>query len=267
MVFANCHARDEPSDRSWPSVISTTLAMPVILADERIQGIEIIESVAYGLTGAMQTFDTFERGIETFIRVFERAVREPEQRASMLAASAGGEIARRRNAKDCTSNTANNETTAEADQRQKKSSNNNGEQQQQHHARRDTNFFEEISGFRYLATAYALMNVQLNNNNDDNTNKNEKEVDEEKERRDFLFSGGGGGGGGGSVSVQVTQIRWQSRDNTTKLAGGGGVGNILWWSSQTHNAVDKADVGETKARQKGARRTPAGKIFQSSSRL
>ena len=215
----------------------------VILADERFAYRNHQSQLSLWLRPAMQTFDTFERGIESLSAFFERCG-NPN---SALAAAEKSAKKKKRKGPYLQHKSENNGTTAEADQRQKKSSNTNGEQQQQqHHARRDTNFSKK-SRASDTSLPFALMNA-LNNNNYDNTNKNENEVDEEKERRNFLFSGGGGGGGGGGGSLASRLLKsGGNRDNTTKLAGGGGVGNIRCSGALGNaNVVDKAMLAKQK---------------------
>ena len=213
----------------------------VILADERFAYRNHQSQLSLWLRPAMQTFDTFERGIESLSAFFERCG-NPNS-ALMLAAAEKSAKKKKRKGPYLQHKSENNET-AEADQRQKKNSNTNGEQQQQQqHARRDTNFSKK-SRASDTSLPFALMNA-LNNNNDDNTNKNENEVDDEKERRNFLFSGGGGGGGGGSLASRLLKSGG-NRDNTTKLAGVG-VGNIRGSGAIGNvNVVDKAMLAKQK---------------------
>jgi hypothetical protein len=214
----------------------------VILADERFAYRNHQSQLSLWLRPAMQTFDTFERGIESLSAFFERCG-NPNS-ALMLAAAEKSAKKKKRKGPLLQRKSENDETADFAGQRQKKSSNTNGEQQQQHHARRDTNFSKK-SRASDTSLPFALMNA-LNNNNDDNTNKNENEVDEEKERRNFLFSGGGGGGGGGGSLASRLLKTGGNRDNTTKLAGGG-VGNIRGSGALGNaNVVDKAMLAKQK---------------------
>jgi len=148
----------------------------VILADERFAYRNHQSQLSLWLRPAMQTFDTFERGIESLSAFFERCGNPNSE--LMLAAAEKSAKKKKRKGPYLQHKSENNET-AEAGQRQKKISNSNGEQQQQQqHARRDTNFSKK-SRASDTSLPFALMNALNNNNNDDNTNKNENEVDDE----------------------------------------------------------------------------------------
>ena len=212
----------------------------VILADERFAYRNHQSQLSLWLRPAMQTFDTFERGIESLSAFFERCG-NPN---SALTLASGEKSAKKKKRKG--PHLQHRRTTKP---RRKQI---NGRKRAAILTANNNNntTLEEIPTFRrnlglqIPALPFALMNA-LNNNNDDNTNKNEKEVDEEKERRDFLFSGGGGGGGGGSLASRLLKSGG-NRDNTTKLAGGGGVGNIRGGALGNANVVDKAMLAKQK---------------------
>jgi len=201
----------------------------VILADERFAYRNHQNQLSLWLRPAMQTFDTFERGIESLSAFFERCG-NPNS-ALMLAAAE--KSAKKKKRKVPLLQSENEKLEAEPGE---KKSNTKGAEQ----VRKDTNFSKKS---RVLDTSLssALMNAMNNNNN-------ENEVDEDRERRN-LFSGAGGGGGGGGGGAGGGSLASRllkaggNRDNTTRSSvGNGSAGG----ASGNANDVDKAILAKQK---------------------
>ena len=206
----------------------------VIFADERFAYRNHQNQLSLWIRPAIQTFDTFERGIESLSAFFERCGHANS--ALMLAAAEKSAKKKKRKGPPLRLQHENEKAEEQQQQQQKlqlqkKSNNNNCEQLKD-------NFVKKS---RVLDTSLpsALMNAL---NNDEN------EVDN-NDRRNLFSGGGGGGGGGGGESLAFRLLKaGGNRDNTIKssVVGGSkanGTGNA---NDATHTNVDKAMLAKQK---------------------